>query len=38
MRNLREHEVEMPVERVAFSVLRAHLSMLYLVFLHRVGF
>jgi mycofactocin glycosyltransferase len=30
--------VEMPVERVAFSVLRAHLSMLYFVYFHLVRY
>jgi hypothetical protein len=38
VRNLRQHEVEMPVERVAFSVLRAHLSMLYFVYFHLVRY
>ena len=37
-RNLRRNEVEMPVERVAFSVLRAHLSMLYFVYFHLVRY
>lgn len=38
LRNLAEHQVELPVERVAFSVLRAHLSMLYFVYFHLVRY
>lgn len=38
LRNLAEHQVELPAERVAFSVLRAHLSMLYFVYFHLVRY
>jgi hypothetical protein len=38
MRNLAEHDVNMPVGRVTFSVLRAHLSMLYFVYFHLVRY
>jgi mycofactocin glycosyltransferase len=38
MSNLNDHGVDMPVERVAFSVLRAHLSMLYFVYFHLVRY
>lgn len=38
MRNLAEHDVDLPVEKVAFSVLRGHLSMLYFVYFHLVRY
>ena len=38
MSHLQEHGVDIPTRRVAFSVLRAHLSMLYFVYFHLVRY